>query len=290
MSQYAYYPGCSITVNNRAYDTSTRAVCQSLGIDLVELKDWNCCGATAYMAVRELAAFVLSARNLALTEQQGQQEMLTVCNACYMNLNKTNRYMAEEPKLREQIGAALAAGGASYSGSVKVRHLLDVLVNEVGCEAIQARATRKLEGLKVACYYGCQLSRPYPTFDDAEQPSTMDRLLEAVGATAVPYPMKAKCCGGMVMSTSEEVALKLVKGLLQCALDSGADIIATACPLCQVNLEGYQGRVSARFGSKLNIPVVYFTQLVGLALGLTRQQVDLGRELVSADRALAAYV
>jgi len=205
-------------------------------------------------------------------------------------LKKANLYFREHERLRSRISGALAAAGLEYHGRVKVRHLLDVLVNDVGCEAISQRVTRPLEGVKVAPYYGCQIGRPEPSFDDPEYPETLDTLLTAIGAEAVSYPLKAECCGGMLMTTSEDVCQSLAKRLLECAVENGAQCIATICPLCNVNLEAYQGKLNRRFGTEFAIPVLPFTQLVGLALGVEPKKLGLGMELVSAAKALAIRV
>lgn len=286
---YAYFPGCSLTVSNKPYDTSVRSLMAALCAPIEELHDWNCCGATAYMSVRETRAFVISARNLALTERAHHEQLLTACSACYTTLNKTNHYLAENEPLRVKVRGALGAAGLSYSGGVRVRHVLDVLVNDIGKEAIQAKVTRPLEGLKIAPYYGCQITRPYSTFDDPERPDAMDHLLSWVGAQPVDYSLKTSCCGGMLMTTSPAVALGLVKSLLANATAKGADLIATACPLCQINLEAYQGKVNNTYGTNYTVPVAYFTQVVGLAVGLQPSSLGLGKELVPTTKAFAAY-
>lgn len=288
--KHAYFPGCSLLVSNKPYDVSVRALMSALGHEVEELPDWNCCGATAYMSVRELSAFLISARNLALAAGKGHSQLLTACSACYTTLNKTNHYFAEDPSLRTKMGNALAAAGLTYGGGVEVRHILDVIVNDVGKTAIKAKVVRPLEGLRVAAYYGCQLTRPYASFDDAEQPQTMDELLSWVGASPVEFSLKSRCCGGMLMSTEPDVALGLVRSLLANAAAKGANVIATACPLCQINLEAYQDKVNSRFGTNFSMPVAYFTQIVGVALGLAPAQVGLGKELVPTAQVFAQYV
>lgn len=289
MSAYGYFPGCSLTISNKPYDTSVRGLMAALGVKIEELHDWNCCGATAYMAVRETRAFVISARNLALAEQARYDQLVTACSACYTTLNKTNHYLADNKVLRTKVTGALGAAGLAYSGAVTVRHVLDLLVNDIGKDAIQAKVTRPLEGLKIAPYYGCQITRPYSTFDDPERPETMDYLLSWVGAQPVDFSLKTSCCGSMLMTTSPDVALGLVKSLLANAIAKGADVIATACPLCQINLEAYQGKVNSAYGTNYSLPVVYFTQIVGLALGVQPSSLGLGKELVPTTKAFAAY-
>jgi heterodisulfide reductase subunit B len=283
--KYAYFPGCSLQATAVAYDISTRVVSNELGIELKELEDWNCCGATAYLSVKELLSFAISARNLALAEKTGH-DIVAPCSACFTVLNKTNLYLAEFPKLKEKVDIALAEGGLSYTGRIKVRHLLDVYVNDVGYEKIKSKMKRELTGLKVACYYGCQIVRPKNEFDDPEMPSSLDELTATLGATPVNYPWKTKCCGGSLMGTREEVALKLVQQLLLCAQENGADCIVTTCPLCQINLDAYQGKINRKFKTNYSMPVLVFPQLVGLALSIPVEELAIQKGLVVADKVL----
>lgn len=286
---YAYFPGCSLTATNRAYDISTRAVAKALGVKLVELEDWNCCGATAYLPIREKRSFVLSARNLAIAEKQGR-ELATICNACYVVLRKTNKYMAQDAKLQEEIRRALRAGDMDYRGTVRVRHFLDIVVSDLGEEAVKSRVKQDLSGLKVACYSGCQLSRPFDDIDNAEYPQIMDRLIGWLGAEAVPFPMAAKCCGGLTMTTAPETGQVLTGKILKVARDQGADCVATCCPLCQINLEAYQEKVAETIGADCHIPVLYFTQLMGSAFGLKPKELALGDSLTPVEDLLTEKV
>jgi len=262
--KYSYFPGCSLKGLGRAYEESLLPVMQHLGVELQELEDWNCCGATAYMAVDEAKACVLAARNLALAEKQGDRPIMAPCAACYLVLNKTKHYFHDYPAMKETIDRALGAVGLKYSGDTPVRHPLDVLINDVGLEAIKQKVRKPLKGLKIATYYGCQLVRPYATFDDQYNPTTMDRLVEALGATVVRYPLKTKCCGGSLTGTVPEAGMRMVYILLNEAKKRGADCLATVCPLCQFNLDAYHAQVTAEYGPVL-LPTVYFSQLMGLA-------------------------
>ncbi len=278
--EYLYYPGCSLEGAARHYDESLRAVFAALGLGLRELEDWNCCGATMYMSVSETTSLAISARNLALAGRDGNRDLVAPCSACYTVLLKTNRFLAQNPELRDKVDRALQGAGLRYQLNVRVRHPLDVLVNDVGIERIAAAARRRLDGLPFAPYYGCQIVRPERGFDDREFPETMDRLLEALGARAVYFPMKTRCCGGMLMTTFPDVCLKLIQELLACASDNGAACIVTTCPMCQINLEAYQKRVNTTFQTQYEIPVVFFTQLVGVALGCSDEALGLGRNLI----------
>ena len=278
--EYIYYPGCSLESAGKPYDQSLKAVFRALGIGLRELEDWNCCGATMYMSVDEALSMAISARNLALAEQAGFHDLIAPCSACYTVLLKTNRFLKESPELRAR-SISYWGSGLKYSLGVKVRHPLDILVNEVGVEAISEAAKQSLAGVAFAPYYGCQIVRPERGFDDREFPTTMDTLFERLGARAVYFPLKTRCCGGMLMTTFPDVCLQLVKDLLECAAENGAQCIVTTCPLCQVNLEAYQQQVNKKFGTSYLIPVMYFTQLLGVALGCSEKDLALDKNLIA---------
>lgn len=265
--KYAYYPGCSLEKTQRGYDSSVRGVFAALDQELVEIDDWNCCGATVYMSVKETVAVAVSARNLALAERMGM-DVVAPCSSCFTVLAKTNRLLKSIPDIHRDVNEALAEGGLSYGGNTAVRHPLDILMNDIGIEAILRKQKRSLDGLKIAPYYGCQIVRPDKTFDDHENPTLMDTLFRRCGGSVVEYPVKVRCCGGMLMTTFEETALKLNKELLECAVQNGAEVIVTTCPLCHINLEAYQDKINARFGTGFALPILYFTQLLGVVLGL----------------------
>jgi heterodisulfide reductase subunit B2 len=278
--KYSYFPGCSLKGLGRAYEESLLPVMKHLGVELQELNDWNCCGATAYMAVDEGKACVLAARNLALAEQNGGHQLLAPCSACYMVLNKTQHYCQDYPEMKQTVDRALASVNLKYSGRATVRHPLDVLINDVGLEAIRQKVVRPLKGLKVAPYYGCQIVRPYATFDDQFNPVTMDKLLQALGAEVVRYPLKTKCCGGSLTGTLPEAGIRMVYILLNEARKRGADCLATVCPLCQFNLDGYHAQLRSQYGDAVIIPTLYFSQLMGLAFGLPEQELGLKRAAI----------
>ena len=193
---------------------------------------------------------------------------MTPCSACYLVLNKTQHNIADYPEINTTVRRALASAKLTYNGNVKVRHPLDMLINDVGLDVIKEKVVRPLKGLKVAPYYGCQIVRPYATFDDAWNPTTMDRLLATLGAEVVAYPLKTKCCGGSLTGTVPEAGLRLTYILLKEAVRRGADVIATVCPLCQFNLDAYHDQINGA-GGRRGSPTVYFTQLMGLAFGLS---------------------
>jgi heterodisulfide reductase subunit B len=267
---------------------SVREVSAVLGITLLEIDDWNCCGATEYFSQDELVACSVIARNLALVDPELNQ-LVAPCAACYLNLKKTDKLMVENPKLRGEIGEALAAGGLKYQpGRVQVRHLLDVMYSDVGEAAIRDKVVRPLSGLRVAPYYGCQVVRPIEGFDNPEYPMKMDEMFRWLGAEVVDYPVKAHCCGGHMSQISEEQSFELIRRLLQSAAEYEADLILCMCPMCQLNLDAYQGRVNSHFGAHFHIPIVFFTQMVGIAFGLDLVKLGFGKELVAAKPVIQA--
>jgi len=281
---YIYFPGCSLQSTGKPYEESMQAVFAALSITIKELDDWNCCGATAYMSISELKSFALSARNMALAERQAgadnSVDMVVPCAACYLGLNKAHHYLAENPDLNAKIKGALGVAGLNYSGRVRIRHPLDVLVNDIGTKTLSERVKQPLKGMKVACYYGCQLVRPYADFDDQHEPTTMDVIMKALGAEVVDWPLKTRCCGGSLTGTVPDVGQRLSYILLREAKKRGCDVIATACPLCQFNLECYQGEMSRKYEAPVEVPVAYFTQLMGMAFGLDHKKLGLKRLFV----------
>ena len=290
MRYYTYFPGCSSSDGGaKAYGWSAQAVAKALDVELIELEDWNCCGSTPYTSVEELGSFCVSARNLALAEKKGL-DLVTPCSSCYVILNRTNAGLKEQPELRAKVNEALAAGELEYHRTVRVRHLLDVLANDIGYDEIASRVKRNLGGLKVAAYYGCQVVRPGPSFDHPESPQSLDRLIESLGAEATPFPLKARCCGGSLIISEEDVALDLIHKLLDSASSNGAECMVTVCPLCQTNLDVYQGKLNRKFKTRFNLPVLFFTQLMGAAFGIDSKVLGLEKCIVSAEKVLASHV
>jgi len=277
---YVYYPGCSLESSAKAYDLSTRWVFRRLRVELAELDDWNCCGATMYMSIKETISLAFSARNLALAERM-KADIIAPCSSCYTILNKTNHVLSENFILREKVNQSLKRVGLKYHLTTKVRHPLDVLVNDIGIEAVVAEAESRLEGIRVAPYYGCQIVRPDGFFDDKENPTTMDRLFQALGAKIVYFPVKIRCCGGMLMTTFQDVALRLNMEILASAVENGADCIVTTCPLCQINLDAYQDKINKKYGYHIQMPVLFFTQLLAHALGASKKEAGFGQNMVS---------
>ena len=289
MKQYSYFPGCSLKSTAVAYDQSVRAISASLGIELIELEDWNCCGTTAYSSIDRLESIAVPCRNLALAEKKGL-DLVTPCTACFRTFERVNSHLKLYPFLKPKVDRVLAAAGLEYHGKVRVRHLVDVLLNDVGVEAIASKVMSPLHGLKVAIYYGCLLVRPRVAFDDPENPESLDGLLESLGAEVVPFPDKGRCCGGSLIISNPDLALGLIQRILESADSNGAEAIVTVCPLCQLNLDAYQGMVNSRFGTKFSLPILFLSQLLGTALGVEPRTLGFERSIVSPEKVLAGHL
>jgi heterodisulfide reductase subunit B len=260
-SPYGYFPGCSLKGTGVAYEESLLTLFRLLDLPLAELDDWNCCGATSYMSIDERSAFSLAARNLALAHQAGHRELVAPCSACYLVLRKTQDYIQRYP------GIADGNATPAICRAIRVRHPLEVLYTDVGPERIRKKMVRHWRGGRVACYYGCQMVRPYAEADRAHDPVRMDELLRAAGVPTVEYSLKTKCCGGSLTGTTHPVGVALNEILLKEAARKGAQSIATVCPLCQYNLDAYQSEIRRASGARLDMPILYFTQILGWALG-----------------------
>lgn len=277
--KYLYYPGCSLKSSGKLYEDSLLAVFKTLGVELVELENWNCCGATNYMSINDNHAIAITARNLALAEKQGGGELIAPCAACYMGLLKTQNYLDSDTELREKVVNQLSKEGLTGEKKVKVRHPLDVLVNDIGMDAIRKAVKVPLHNVHAACYYGCQLIRPFATFDNAHDPQTMDKIARTLGAEPVDWPIKTRCCSGSMTSTLTHIGLSMNFELMKEAKRRGADVMLTACPLCQFNLECFQGKISRQFHEDVKMPVMYFTQFMGLAFGIPEKELGLNKML-----------
>ncbi len=285
MKEYAYFPGCSLEKMAVSYHMSAMETTRKLGITLHEIEDWNCCGATTYFYIDELLAYTLSARNLAIAEKTGL-DVVAPCSACYKNMYFTAAHLKKDADLAEHINFALEEDNLHFNGNINVKHLIEVFAKDVGPEELKSKVTKALGGIRVAPYYGCQIVRPQKEKENVEQPQFFEELLSAIGANPVNYPLKMRCCGGSLILSSRTAALSMVRNLLQCAVDSQAAVIATACPMCQVNLECYQQQVNQEFGTNFSMPILYFTQLVGLAMGILPKKLGFGKEFVTLAPAL----
>ncbi len=271
----AYYPGCSLHSTAAEYDHTVRAAADVLGLKLVEPPGWLCCGSSAAHSTDHTLATVLPMRTLATVEQMGLDTVTAPCSACFARMKAAAHTVANDGEMAKEVEEQI---GYAYRGTVSVQHLLDTLVDRAGLEKIEASVKKPLAGLKVACYYGCLVTRP-PKITQAEHPEypmKMDYLMRALGAEPVDWSFKTDCCGGALSLTQTPLALEMTRKILQNARDCGADVVATVCPLCHVNLDARQNQIGLEF----QMPTLYATQLMTLAFGLGGQTSALHKNLV----------
>jgi len=280
--KYAYYPGCSLESTAKVYDLSVRAVCSNLGIELAELPDWSCCGASSGHSTNRWLAHALAGRNLALAERVGL-DIAVACPACYLRLRTTYKEMKDDSQQRDELVKLI---DMPYEARYNTRHILDIIYNDIGLENVKKRLTKPLRGLKLACYYGCYLVRPpkVVAFDDPENPNSMDMLLDALGAEVRDWSGKVDCCGGSLSLSKREIALRLVGEITEMARKAGAQAIVTACPLCHSNLE-----IRQTTGGQYRLPIFYFTELIGLAIGIAEARSWLKKHLIPSLSLLASH-
>jgi heterodisulfide reductase subunit B len=283
----AYYPGCSSEGSAVEYDLSTRKTALLLDTELEELKDWNCCGASSAHNTNKILSLALPARNLAIAEQNGMDLILAPCAACYNRLHSTELIARQDEGVREQIKEIIDMDFAARTTTISVLEWLD---SKVGADKIKARVKNPLEGMKAACYYGCLLVRPveHTGFDDPEDPRSMDRIVQALGAQTVEWPFKVECCGAALATSRPDIGAKLVYNVLKSARDAGAECLVTACPLCMMNLDMRQAGAEKAAGEKLAIPIYYVTELVAIAGGASPTEVGIDKHFVEAASYLAS--
>jgi heterodisulfide reductase subunit B len=281
VKRIAYYQGCSLEGLAGEYDLSTRAICRELSVELVPIPDWNCCGSTPAHSYDPLISAALAGRNLAIAAQQGCDTVMTPCPGCLKSLRGAIEYY-KNPEQREDFLKVL---GMELDGRIKAVSILELLYEQVGVDFLRHKVRRPLTGHVLVPYYGCLLTRPasYALFDDPENPVSMDRLIEATGATAPDFPYKTECCGAAHGVVRNEIVRKLSGRILEMAVAQGAEAIVVACPLCQQNLDLRRGQVDRHWKRKFKLPVVYITQLIGLALGLEPKALGIDKLFVSAD-------
>jgi heterodisulfide reductase subunit B len=286
--KYAYFPGCSAESTARDMHQSTLAVAEKLGLQLVEPEGWTCCGATAGHQTDRALAVALPAATLVKVKDMGL-DLVVNCAACYNRMKVANHEIAGNQRVRAQVAEAL---DRDYDGSVKVRHFLEVLLDDVGADAIRGALRSSLAGMKVASYYGCLLVRPSEVtgFDDPENPSSLDRLVTAMGGTALEWPHKVECCGGGLSMSRTDVVVDLTDSVVGMAKLAGADCIAVSCPMCQVNLDLRQLDIAKSKGNRYDLPVLYITQLLGLCLGVAPQRLGLNKLMISPAKVVQAVV
>lgn len=281
---YLFFPGCSLEGTARDFHESARSVARVFGIELPEVPDWTCCGSTSAHQTDPLLAVALPARSLVLA---AGQTVAVCCAACYGRLKTANHEIAKDATMRARVAEVL---GTEYDGKTPVLHLLEILGRGVGPKKIAESTKKPLKGLRVATYYGCLLSRPpeVTSFDDVENPTLMDRVLAAAGADIVDWPHKTECCGAGHSITDVSIVQHLGHEILSMAKAAGADCVAAACPLCQANLDLRQSDVERETGERYGLPVFYFTQLLGLALGLSPRALGIGGLIVDPHSVLSA--
>ena len=278
----AYYPGCSLHSTGIEYDLSTKQVCRELGIELVEVKDWICCGSTPAHECDELMSLALPAKNLALAvETEDSKQICAPCASCYSRLKFTQARLKDE-KLRKDVEHVI---DAKFPENIEILNILDVIIEKSVLDTVASKVVRNLDGIKVACYYGCLMTKP-PKITGKEQfenPTDMESVIETLGAETLDWNMKIFCCGAGFALTQTDVVLELTKKILADAESVGADVISVGCPLCHANLDGRQQQINNKFDTNFNIPILYFTQLIGLALGIKAKDLGLFKHLTEVD-------
>ncbi len=279
IKRYAYFPGCSLHASAKEYDMSFKAIAPRLGIELVEIPEWTCCTATPGYTVDPFTGHALVARNLAIVQEMGLSDVITPCSGCYKNFAKTSKALKDDLELRTEVNEVL--GKRQIGQPANVRHPIDVIVTDIGLDNVPVDVP--LKGLKVASYYGCVISRPRGIFDDPENPTSMDHLVERLGADAAQWSGKVKCCGGAVFFPRPQIALDLTAKQLYRAKAAEADCVIVGCPFCHLLLDMYQGDAAKQEHTAFDIPVLYLTQLMGLAMNIDGK--TLGLDLIQVSPA-----
>ena len=286
--KYAYYPGCSAESTARDQYMSIREVSNVLDIELIEPKGWTCCGSTPAHHTDRILSIALPAANLLLAKKMGL-DMVVFCAACYNRMKVANYEIQTNPNVRKELSDAL---GEEYDGSVNVHHFVEVLIKDIGIKKLQESFTHSLDGLKVVNYYGCLLVRPRVAthFDDPENPMMMDSLVTIMGGESIDWPHKVECCGGGFALTRTDIVIELSKSILGMAIAAGAQCMAVACPMCQLNLDLRQSDINKIKNTAYTIPIVYITQLVGLCLGISPEKLGMDKCVVSPKPIIEAVI
>ncbi len=273
----AYYPGCSLSGSARELDTSIKAISSPLGLELVEVPDWNCCGASSAHSTGHFLSFALPARNVIKAEGAGCEEFTAPCPACYVRSFLAQKQLNDDQTMKQHLEEALDQKfGPS---TIKIKNVIEIFMDRV----TSLHVKKALNGLKVVNYYGCALVKPPETFgffDDPENPQSMDKIMDLLGAESIQWPYKTECCSASLCFTNQDATWKACRDILQVAEDSGAHAVVAACTLCQNNLDMRQTQVNKKYGTKFNLPVIYFTQLIGLAMGIPGHKLGLDKHFV----------
>jgi heterodisulfide reductase subunit B len=267
---------------------SVDTMCQELDIQLNEIPDWNCCSASiGYASGSELPRLTLSARNIALSEEHNKnQDIVATCAACWLATKEAAERLKEDESMFAEANQALAEAGLKLQNSTPIKHMAEVIIEDIGLDDIKAGVKKPLEGIKIAGYVGCQTNRPFGIAGESfENPMYLDNLVESLGADAITtYEKKVQCCGGALAFSEPEKSQEMIKGIIEAAYDNEADMIATPCPLCQANVEIYQDQINEKYDTKFNIPVVYYSQLISVAYGRSASDAALDGQLIKAKK------
>lgn len=283
-----YYPGCALHGTSNEYDRSIRKVNDIMGVDLVEINDWNCCGASSSHMTSHKLNVALNMRNLSLIESQEFKEVLAPCPLCSKAMIEVDKELKEHPDLKNEISQEI---GIKYNNTVKIINYLQ-FVEKYYLDKLDEKIKVKFEGIKAVCYYGCLLTRPPKIlqFDDAEQPTVMDEIVRRIGLEPLDWSFKTECCGaGFALSKTESV-VHLCNKILTNAKDVGADIVVVACPMCHANLDMRQSNIAREYGTKFKLPILYLSELIGLALGLTPKELGINKHFTNANKVFEKFV
>jgi heterodisulfide reductase subunit B len=280
--EIAYYPGCTLHASSELYDIQSKLVFRKLGIELKEIEDWNCCGATSAAKTNEFLAIALPARNLGIADASGYSEMVIPCSSCYSRTLVSQKKLANDPALLETINADLAQ---KVEGKIKIRSILEMLVPKAESGAIAEKTIKKLEGLRPACYYGCLMTR-FPCDievpDNVENPQGMEIVCNALGAKPLDWVYKTDCCGAAASVNDTDTSLFLMSKIIRDAIARGANCFVTTCPMCQFNLDAYQDQVGQKHDIDDRLPVYFITELIGIAMGISAHEMQIDRHFVDA--------
>jgi len=285
MTRYALFLGCTIPARQPNYELSARKALAKLGVELVDLANMTCCAPPPVQSIDLETSFAVAAYNICLAEE-ADLDLITLCSGCFESLCAANVALKHSPELRAKINRSLSQTGKEFLGSKEVKHYLQVLMEDIGIENLKQKVSKPLNNLKVAAFYGCHVLRPsgHLKFDDPERPSILENLIEALGAKSVEYRNKLKCCGGLLRGYSDEIALDLAREKLANTSKAGADCIATLCPFCFVALDIGQIQIRSKFQETYNMPVLHYSELLALALGIDAKELALETHKIKVDK------
>ena len=278
--EIAYYPGCSLHSSSELYDVQTKSVLSKIGVQLNEIEDWNCCGATSASKTNDFLSIALAARNLGIADATGLPEIMIPCSSCYSRTLISQKSLEKDPELKAEVNAELAK---KVEGNIKVSTIIEVLMSRTA--EIKEQAVKKLTGLKPVCYYGCLLTRfpsDMPITDNVENPTSMEGILKSIGAAPMDWGYKTDCCGASASVNDAETALKLMSKIFKDAIDRDANCFVTTCPMCQLNLDAYQEEVKKKYGLSKTLPVYFITELLGVSMGIDFEHLQIDRHFTDA--------